>query len=173
MRYITLKLELFSDFFASYYLFKPFFDFNSSETSTNLIPLTFLVTLRPFSLLQPKLRVIKRQKNPENCHNGWHLFRSFQWGWNLVLKEFQVWFRTFFRKIKKMQASIWLFLINLTVKKKILQTTSFIIFWDFSMFYQTFLPPQTKRSAINTYKHGKSELPHELPNVFTLRISGN
>ena len=150
MRYITLKLELFSDFFASYYLFKPFFDFNSSETSTNLIPLTFLVTLRPFSLLQPKLRVIKRQKNPENCHNGWHLFRSFQWGWNLVLKEFQVWFRTFFRKIKKMQASIWLFLTNLTVnknikrKKKILQTISFIIFRDFSLFFQIFLSPQVR-----------------------------
>ena len=41
---------------------------------------------------------------------------------------------------------------------------SFIIFWDFSMFYQIFLSPQVKRCAIITYEHGTYELPHELPN---------
>ena len=43
-------------------------------------------------------------------------------------------------------------------------TTSFIIFWNFSMFYQTFLSPQLKRCAIITYKHGIYELPHQLLN---------
>ena len=37
------------------------------------------------------------------------------------------------------------------------------------MFYQIFLLPQVKRSAIISYKHGIQELPHELPNNFRLR----
>ena len=52
-------------------------------------------------------------------------------------------------------------------------TTSFIIFWNFSMFYQTFLSPQLKRCAIITYKHGMYELPHKLLNDLKLRILGN
>ena len=43
-------------------------------------------------------------------------------------------------------------------------TISFIIFWDFSMFYQIFLSAQVKRWAIIT---------HELPNDLRLRILGN
>ena len=49
-------------------------------------------------------------------------------------------------------------------------TISFIIFWDFSVFYQIFLSPQVKRWAIITYKHGIYELPHELRNDLRLRI---
>ena len=52
-------------------------------------------------------------------------------------------------------------------------TTSFIIFRNFSMFYQTFLSPQVKSCAIITYKHGMYELPHQLPNDLRLRILGN
>ena len=52
-------------------------------------------------------------------------------------------------------------------------TISFIIFWDFPMFYQIFLSLQVKRWAIITYKHGIYELPHELPNNLWLRILGN
>ena len=52
-------------------------------------------------------------------------------------------------------------------------TTSFIIFWNFSMFYQTFLSPQLKRCAIITYKHGIYGLHHELLNDLKLRILGN
>ena len=48
-------------------------------------------------------------------------------------------------------------------------TTTFIILWDFLMFYQIFLLPQVKRCAIITHKHGKYELPYELPN--NLRLS--
>ena len=44
---------------------------------------------------------------------------------------------------------------------------SFIIFWDFLMFYQIFLSPQVKRWAIVTYKHGIYELPNELRNNLT------
>ena len=35
------------------------------------------------------------------------------------------------------------------------------------MFYQIFLSPQVKRSAIITYKQGTYEFPHELPFVPT------
>ena len=48
-------------------------------------------------------------------------------------------------------------------------TISFIIFSDFSMFYQIFLSPQVKRWVIITYKHGIYELPHELLNNLRLR----
>ena len=41
------------------------------------------------------------------------------------------------------------------------------------MFYQIFLSPQVKRCAFITYKHGASELPHELPKDLRLRILGN
>ena len=33
-------------------------------------------------------------------------------------------------------------------------TITFIIFWDFSMFYQIFLSAQVKRCVLTTYKHG-------------------
>ena len=48
-----------------------------------------------------------------------------------------------------------------------------IILWDFLMFYQVFLSPQVKRSAIISNKQGVYELPHELPNDLRLRILGN
>ena len=41
------------------------------------------------------------------------------------------------------------------------------------MFYQIFVSPQVKRSAIITYKHGIYEFPHELPNDLQLRILEN
>ena len=50
---------------------------------------------------------------------------------------------------------------------------SFIIFWEYSMFYQIFLSPQMKRWTIITYKHGIYELPHELPNNLRLTILTN
>ena len=52
-------------------------------------------------------------------------------------------------------------------------TISFIIFSDFSMFYQIFLSPQVKQCAIITDKHGIYKLRHELPNNLRLRILGN
>ena len=41
------------------------------------------------------------------------------------------------------------------------------------MFYQIFLSPQVKRCAIVTYKHGKYDLPLEMPDDFGIRILGN
>ena len=52
-------------------------------------------------------------------------------------------------------------------------TISFIIFWDFSMFYQNFLSPQVKRWTIISYKHGSYELLHEFHNNVRLRILEN
>ena len=48
-------------------------------------------------------------------------------------------------------------------------TVSFMMFWDFSMFYQIFLSPQVKRRAIIRYKHAIYELAHELPKDLRLR----
>ena len=41
------------------------------------------------------------------------------------------------------------------------------------MFYQIFLSPQVKRSAIISNKNGIYKLPHELPNDLRLRILEN
>ena len=59
------------------------------------------------------------------------------------------------------------------MQKKILQATSFTIFWDFSMFYQIFLSPLVKQWAIITYKHCIYELTQKLLNDLKLRILGN
>ena len=50
---------------------------------------------------------------------------------------------------------------------------SFVIFWEFLMFYQIFLSPQVKWWVIITYKLGIYELSHELLNDERLRILGN
>ena len=50
------------------------------------------------------------------------------------------------------------------------QTISFIIFLDFSTFYQIFLSPKVKQCAIITYKHGIYEFPYKLPNDLRLSI---
>ena len=57
-----------------------------------------------------------------------------------------------------------------SLRWNLIPTVSFIIFWDFLMFYQIFLSPQVKRWAIITYKHGMYELPHELPSNFGPRV---
>ena len=49
----------------------------------------------------------------------------------------------------------------------------FVIFWYFLMFYQIFLSPQVKQSAIISNKHGTYELPHKMSNDLRLRILGN
>ena len=41
------------------------------------------------------------------------------------------------------------------------------------MFYQIFLSPQVKQSAIVSNKQGVYELPHELPNDLRLRLIRN
>ena len=114
-----MKTRVSLKYFVSYCLFKLFFDSNAPQTLSNLISLTFLVPLRPFTLFLPKIRASKRQKSPKICLTWWLLSRSFHWGWKLVLKKFQVCFRTFFKKIKKILAVTWPFSTNLTVNKNI------------------------------------------------------
>ena len=53
-------------YFVNDCLWKPLFDSNSPQTPTNLIFLTILVTLRPFTLFQPN-RAIKLQKSAKIC----------------------------------------------------------------------------------------------------------
>ena len=50
---------------------------------------------------------------------------------------------------------------------------TFIILWDFLMFYEIFYSPQVKGCAFITYKHGIYDLPHELPNDVRPRKLGN
>ena len=62
---------------------------------------------------------------------------------------------------------------NIKSKKKKLQTTNFIIFWDLLMFYQVFLSPQVKRWAIIAHKHDIYEFLNKLPNNLRLSILEN
>ena len=64
----------------------------------------------------------------------------------------------------------WKLIYFFDKKETLIPTISFIIFWDFLMFYQLFVLPQVKRWAIITSKHGIYELPHELANHLRLRI---
>ena len=57
-----------------------------------------------------------------------------------------------------------------SLRWNLIPTVSYIIFWDFLMFYQIFLSAQVKRWAIITYEHGMCELPRGLPNNFGLRV---
>ena len=57
--------------------------------------------------------------------------------------------------------------------EKLAATKIFIIFCDFLIFYQVFLPPQVKRRRIISNEHGIYELPHELPNNLRLTILVN
>ena len=55
------------NYFVSHCFCKHSFDSNSPQIPSNLISLTFLVTLRPFTLFQPKVRAIKWQKSSKIC----------------------------------------------------------------------------------------------------------
>ena len=46
----------------------------------------------------------------------------------------------------------------------LIPTISFLIFWDFSRFYQIVLPPQVNQWTIITYEHCIYQLTHELQN---------
>ena len=54
-------------FFVNDCLWKHFFASKSTQTHSNLISLTILVTLRPSTQFQPKIRAIKLQKCAEIC----------------------------------------------------------------------------------------------------------
>ena len=69
----------------------------------------------------------------------------------------------------KVEISIAACLDTSTFAKVDWATVNCIIFWDFLMFYQTFLSPQVERCAIITYKYGI----YESPNDLILRILGN
>ena len=55
----------------------------------------------------------------------------------------------------------------------LLTTMMLIIFRDFLKFYQIFLSPQVKQSAIISNKHGVYKLPRELPSNWRLRMLEN
>ena len=56
-----MKTRVSLKYFVSYCLWKPF-DSNSPETPSNLISLTILVTLRPFTLFNLKLEQLSCKK---------------------------------------------------------------------------------------------------------------
>ena len=62
-----MKPRVIPKYFVSYCLWKLFLDSKSLETPSNLFSLTFLVTLRPLTLFQRKIKAIKWQKSPTMC----------------------------------------------------------------------------------------------------------
>ena len=54
-----MKTRVSLKYFVSYCLWKLFFDSYSPQTPSNLISLTILVTVSPFTLFYPKIRAIK------------------------------------------------------------------------------------------------------------------
>ena len=54
-------------YFVSYCLWKLIFDSKLPQTPSNLIALTFLLILRPFTLFYLKIRAIKWPKSPKIC----------------------------------------------------------------------------------------------------------
>ena len=113
-----MKTRVILRYFGTYCLWKRFLDYKSPNTPSNLICLKFLelqVLSNCFSL---KLEQLSWKESLKICLTCELLFLSFHWGWNLVLEEFQICFRAFFRKIKKVLAEIWLFLNNLVVNKE-------------------------------------------------------
>ena len=62
-----MKTRVSLKYFVNYCLWKTFLDFNSPQIPLNLISLTILVTLSPFTLFSPKFREIKWQKRAKIC----------------------------------------------------------------------------------------------------------
>ena len=60
-----MKTKVSLRYFTSYCLWKPFPDSNSPQIPSNLISLTFLVTLRPLTMFPSKIRAVKWQKSPK------------------------------------------------------------------------------------------------------------
>ena len=54
-----------------------------------------------------------------------------------------------------------------------ISTITKIMLWDFLIFYQIFLLPQVKQSAVISNKQGVYKLPHNLQNDSSLRILWN
>ena len=102
------------------------------------------------------------------------LFQFFHGGQNVVLKDFQVSFRTLFRKTEFLKEFLRIGDVNKDTRgKKILQRITVTIFLDFLMFYQIFLLPQVEGSDIISNHHGIYELPHEFSNKLRLTILKN
>ena len=54
-----------SQIFCELLSLETFFDSNSPHTPSNFISLTFLVTVRSFTLFKPKIKAIEWQKSPK------------------------------------------------------------------------------------------------------------
>ena len=62
-----MKTRVSLRYFVSCCLWKRFFYSNSPKTPSNLVSLTFLLTIRLFALLQLKIREFKWQKSRKAC----------------------------------------------------------------------------------------------------------
>ena len=63
MRYFHMKTRVSLKYFVNDCLWKQLFSSNSSQIPPNLISLTILETLRPFTQFSPKIRAIKLKKS--------------------------------------------------------------------------------------------------------------
>ena len=116
-------------YFVNVCLWKHFFPFNLSQTTANLIFSKVLVTPRLFALFHSKVRAIKHQKSAKICLTLKLLFRSFQWGWNLLSKDFFKVLRSFTWKLELVSN----ILLMLVVSNILLMSVSENIFFLFNL----------------------------------------
>ena len=62
-----MKTRVSLKYYVNDCLWKQFFASESRKTTSNLISMTILVTLRPFTKFQLKIRAIKLQKSAKIC----------------------------------------------------------------------------------------------------------
>ena len=60
-----MKTKVSLKYFVSYCLWKLFLILTRPQTPSNYISLTFLVTVRSFTLFKPKIKAIEWQKSPK------------------------------------------------------------------------------------------------------------
>ena len=95
-----MKTKVSLKYFLNVCLWKLFAASLLPQIPLNLILLTILRTPRPLTQFKPKIRAIKSRKDADICHTWQVLLRYLQSGTNLLLKDFQICFRRFFRRVK-------------------------------------------------------------------------
>ena len=74
---LHMKTRVSIKYFVNDCLWKLFFDSNYPQIPANVIPLTILVPLRPFTLFYPKVGAIKFQESAKICLTWKMFFRPF------------------------------------------------------------------------------------------------
>ena len=93
-----IKTRVYLKYFVNDCLYKLFILPIRFRFPSNLICLTILLTLKLLKQFQHKIRVRILRKSAKIGLTWWLVFWYFHWTLNLVLKNFEIWTRTFFQK---------------------------------------------------------------------------